>query len=182
MTPLFNMFPGLSGSYLENGRSPNLKCLGDLSMRAIGASYLTHILGCKFRIPPFFSNGHTSLRDHISHIVSLSSNKKVFWINARTVITRMTNLLSSFYWAVLEFKGKPMSHDRPSVSGIKEAVRKLSAPRFLTITCPIPTFRWRPYVYKTPKSFLWGLGWGWHVTGVPNRLLFVKGVSCSTPN
>lgn len=103
---------------------------------------------------------------HISHIVSLRSDKKMGWINAQRNVASMKNMLFFFYLSIMDFPRKTMgTHKNSSWSSLNIY---MTIPGASGSTLPGPAGF--SFFNKFPESYFNGdwFGTGLHPIHLPN--------------
>lgn len=103
------MTPAFSFDYFENCHRADIEFFGKAYASKssytlfVGIPYFFDLLFRQYAIPVVRSFFYSIFIFSIFHVVDLSSNKKMFWINARRCVTLMQNIHSFFYFTVREF-------------------------------------------------------------------------------
>lgn len=86
-------------------------------------THISHLFPCKFSFRVFLSfwlkGIQSSFTNTVSHIINLSSHKKMIWFNTRRIIASMTNIHAFRNLSLMKLKGKSMSKNVFSLSSTR---------------------------------------------------------------
>jgi len=150
------MRPGFSSHNTPNAMLANAILLCECCLRKLGR---TNVLDVCFRqlgrimfFAFFVVRAVSTFAHHVSHIFGMRSDREMFWVNARWVVTRMHNLHSMGNNRLM------LNHPRNAVSHVHFPLvvinsEKTLAP-FILAGSPQPTFIRRRFLYFVPKPFV----------------------------
>lgn len=147
-----NVLPRFAFENSPNGCSLHVHSFGDFSLQhALSAQppNLSDIILRKLRVAHAFTVGMSLLLVHIFHVICLSAQKEVMWINARWVIqstrTIVADLKSRRDSAVVKFVANAMS------IVVLAAKAKDTIATNVDCALPKPAFIWIAFLTETPK-------------------------------
>ena len=136
-TRWLDMFPVLLGNYAGDIGLSCIKGHGDFCLRVKAvAPYGTNAFNVFFRK---FSRGAAPLREHVSNVICLRSNKKMLRVHAGGVITPMKNTLPFRDFTKMNLPGNPMSKGLKSCAIFSATYSKIAISKILSLGQPLPT-------------------------------------------